>query len=137
MIHVDTITFRSDRMVCDVHLDPGTPTHTTPAFARDICAAFPALPLHTCVNSHGSTLGDCLERTSLPHVLEHLVIDFQVSYDDGIFVGTTEWLDRNTGTARIEVSYRDDVEALRALQQAVSALNGVLGREMDHETEEG
>ena len=137
MISVDAITFRPDRMVCEVHVDPGTPTHTSPTLATAICEAFPTLPHHACVNSQGTTLGDCLGRTSLPHVLEHLVIDYQVSYDDEMFVGTTEWLDRNAGTARIEVSYRDDVVALRALQQAVASLNDLLDRVTDHKTEEG
>lgn len=44
------------------------------------------------------------------------------------YVGTSEWIDEAAGTARIEVSFADDVVALRAFRDAARALNDALAR---------
>ena len=41
-------------------------------------------------------------------------------------VGTSEWIDEAAGLARIDVSFADDQVALRALRDAVAALNDAL-----------
>ena len=45
---------------------------------------------------------------------------------DETFVGTSEWIDEPAGRALIQLSFTDDLIALRALNQAVSALNTLL-----------
>lgn len=45
---------------------------------------------------------------------------------DEIFVGTSEWLDEPAGRALIQLNFTDDLIALRALNQAVAALNTLL-----------
>lgn len=117
------------------------------------------LAYHTCVhgddpaaNPDNPTFGAVIENTSLPHVLEHLIIDEQVRnaetprpnsapvtpsdpaalapspapFTDATFVGTTEWLDEAAGLARVEVNFTDDLVALRALRSALAFLNGIL-----------
>lgn len=113
------------RLVCEVHLAPGVPRLTSPALARRVCARFPDLPRHTCVNGAGPTFAAVIDRTPLPHLLEHLVIDLQTrasAHDDASFVGTSEWIDEAAGTARIQVSFTDDLVALRAFRDATEFL---------------
>ena len=75
-----------------------------------------------------ASLGVVLARTSLPHALEHLVIDLQAANPacaaDATFVGTTEWLSRRDGLARVTVNFIDDLIALGALKDALALLEG-------------
>ena len=41
-------------------------------------------------------------------------------------VGTSEWLDEAAGIARIDVSFADDLVALRAMRDSVAFLNKLL-----------
>lgn len=95
---------------------------------------YPTLPLHSCINSKGPTFGDVAVGTSVPHLLEHLVIAEQVRLveqgtgrvlHDATFVGTTEWCKGGpqAGEAIVEVSFVDDLQALEALSNALEFLN--------------
>ena len=132
-VTVTDIAVRADRLVLAVVLTTATPRETTPELAKALVRAVPSLPAHACVNGHGATFGAVLDDTSIPHVLEHLIIDAQVraaarsgEAGRGAFVGTTCWVDRQAGRARVEVSYADDLVALAAVKQALATLNGVL-----------
>lgn len=155
-LSVEHVTVRTGRLSVLVRVAAGTPRFSSPDLAARLCERFPTLPFHACVNEVGETFGCVMGSTSLPHVLEHLVIDLQVrasasadapngcmdspsasalgagaapSAQSGpanrapAFVGTTEWLDQAAGTARIEVSFADDLVALRALRDAADILN--------------
>lgn len=126
-VRVTDIRVRPDRLVLTVQCAPGVRA-TTPALAKALVAAAPTLPAHACVNECGPTFGAVLGRTSVPHVLEHLIIDAQARAvgEGATFVGTTTWLDEAAGTARVEVSYTDDLMALAAVKRALSLLNGLL-----------
>jgi len=131
-IRITQMTVKADRVVCLIEVAPDVSRYTSPCMARMLVEKVPSLPLHTCKNSRGATFGDCMDHTSLPHVLEHLVIDYQVqnacekqAYDTGLFVGTSEWTDEKRGKARLELSFKDDIEALGAIQQAVHLLNDI------------
>ena len=138
---IERLTVRADRVVCDVVLAPGVPRRTTPELAARVRAAHPHVPRHACVNDEGDTFAAVMDHTSLPHLLEHLVIDFQtraaVRRGDGadagaaldaVFVGTTEWTDEAAGRARIEVSFLDDLVALRAFRDAMAFLGDAMVR---------
>ena len=134
---IERLTVRADRVVCDVVLAPGVPRRTTPELAARVRAAHPHVPRHACVNDEGDTFAAVMDHTSLPHLLEHLVIDFQtraaVRRGDGaaldaVFVGTTEWTDEAAGRARIEVSFLDDLVALRAFRDAIAFLGDAMVR---------
>ncbi len=47
---------------------------------------------------------------------------------DAVFVGTTEWTDEAAGRARIEVSFLDDLVALRAFRDAIAFLGDAMVR---------
>ena len=119
---------RAGRLALRVRVAPDMPRNTDARLARALLADRPHLALHTCVNERGSVFGSVIEHTSLPHVLEHLIIDEQVhdnrSLADSTFVGTTEWLDEAAGLARVEVNFTDDLVALQAMRSALSYLNG-------------
>lgn len=124
---IERLTVRADRLICDVVVNPAVPRSTSPALAARVCAAHPCLPRHACVNDEGDTFAAVIDHTSLPHLLEHLVIDLQTQAappgGDAVFVGTTEWTDEFSGRARIEVSFTDDLVALRAFRDATAFLN--------------
>ncbi|OUO91130.1 hypothetical protein B5F40_04760 [Gordonibacter sp. An230] len=127
---IERLTVRTGRLVCHVALAPDAPRLTSPALAARVCAAFPNLPHHACVNNVGDTFAAVMDCTPLPHLLEHLVVDLQAQAaspsSDDVFVGVTEWTDEEAGRARVEVSFTDDLIALRAFRDAVDFLNAVV-----------
>ena len=147
---IERLVVGEGRIGCDVALAPHVPRTTDLALAARVCAAFPNLPRHACVNDEGDTFAAVMDHTSLPHLLEHLVIDFQTraavrrgdgaeagsaaAYADAgaaldaVFVGTTEWTDEAAGRARIEVSFLDDLVALRAFRDAIAFLGDAMVR---------
>ena len=128
---IERLTVRADRLVCDVALASGAPHRTSPQLMERVCAAYPHVPRHACVNDEGDTFAAVMNGTSLPHLLEHLVIDLQTqaaARRDAVFVGTTEWTDECAGRARIEVSFIDDLVALRAFRDAIAFLNAAVVR---------
>ncbi|WP_080800710.1 cyanophycin synthetase family protein [Arabiibacter massiliensis] len=133
-LSVERLVVRSGRVACDVLVAPGAPRMTTPALAARVRADFPDLPRHACVNEVGDTFAAVMDRTSLPHLLEHLVIDLQTRSAascgqrarDAVYVGTTEWTDEQAGRACVQVSFTDDLIALRAFRDAVDYLNAVV-----------
>lgn len=128
-ISIERMVVRADRLVCDVVVDRCVSRFTTPKLISRVCASFPDIPRHACVNERGDTFSCVMESTSLPHLLEHLVIDLQThaaGTGDAVFVGTTTWTDEGGGQARIEVNFTDDLVALRAFRDAVHFLNGIV-----------
>ena len=126
-VAVERVAVKRDRISVLVRLLPGAPRYVTPQLAREAAAAFPGLADHACVNGVGPRFGDVLVGTSVPHLLEHLVLHAQALCAEtpslAALLGTTEWLDEAEGLARIEVNYADDLAALRALKEALAFLN--------------
>ncbi|NHM16346.1 hypothetical protein GMI69_06695 [Eggerthellaceae bacterium zg-887] len=178
---IERLTVRPDRIVCDLLVSPSAPTTTSPGLVRRVLADYPTLLDHACVNDEGDTFAAVADHTSLPHLVEHLVIDAQVrqaaqaaraagarpgrqaagarpapsaqaaavaeplpsagsvhganrageaappfraaAKKSTMYVGTTEWVDRFAGHAVVEVSYTDDLTALRSFRDAVCAVN--------------
>lgn len=126
LLSVERMEVGEGRLVCDVRLAPHAPRRTTPELAQRAAREFPHLPHHACVNAKGPDFGAVMGDTPLPHLLEHLVIELQTcrSQDETeVFAGTTDWIDEAAGAARIQVSFTDDLMALRAFRDAVEALN--------------
>ena len=125
-IQINTITVRTGRLVCDVSIADERFRRTTPRLAAFAIESFPDLPHHACVNAEGNSFADVVEHTSTAHLLEHVAISLQTRTTDdasATFTGTTEWTDEATGQARIEISFRDDLEALRAFNEATRFVN--------------
>ena len=94
-----------------------------------VCRALPRLPYHTCKNDEGPTFAAVMDHTSIPHVLEHAVIELQAQNavsPTTLFVGTTVWLDESEGRARIEVGFADDLDALRAFRAAIQIIDAAM-----------
>lgn len=103
------------------------PRFTDRALIKKAYDAYATLPVHSCINTKGPTFGDVAIGTSIPHLLEHLVIAEQVrlTRKDATFVGTTNWTEAGTagGEAIVEVSFIDDLQAIEALRNALAFLN--------------
>lgn len=140
LLAVDKLTVYGDRIVANISVDL-TRAYTTPDLVKRVLESFPHLPLHTCINEKGPTFAAVMEHTPIPHLYEHLVVDIlsreqahgaaagKVSalenLKEGLVVGTSEWVDRKAGTARVEVSYADDLVALAAFKEAEEFLNNM------------
>lgn len=131
-ITVSSLTVQPDRLVIEVQLAPDAPRCMNPSLAARLDALRPTLKAHACVNDTGPSFGDVMASTSIPHVLEHLILDEQVRAEDAPatvpFSGITLWLDEAAGQAHIEVSFYDDLTALEAVRAATVCLNGLLRR---------
>ena len=125
-IQVREIIVRTGRIVVEVTIPDARFRYTTPRLAAFAEGQYPDLPHHACVNDVGFTFGDVIESTSVPHLLEHVVISLQVrerAIGDPTFIGTTEWTDEDAGDARIEFGFQDDLVALRAFNEATRFVN--------------
>ena len=147
-IRVERMEVRRGHRVCRVAFG-AAPRVTSPQLMSRVLAAVPTLAQHACVNECGTTFAAVMDCTPLPHLLEHLVVDLQVRAETGQWctlpgaaaeapppmagatrdhpiVGTSEWLDETAGIARIDVSFADDLVALRAMRDSVAFLNKLL-----------
>lgn len=125
-IAVRDITVQTGRIACTVVIAQEQFRYSSPKLAAFLADQFPDLPHHACVNDEGKTFGDVMEKTSVPHMLEHVVISIQARNDAKTskpFIGTTEWVEELAGEALVTVSFRDDLEALRAFNEATRFLN--------------
>ena len=125
-VQVKTITVQTGRLVCDVVVSDAQHRYTTPRLAAFAQGHYPDLPYHACVNDAGPLFGDAIEHTSTPHLLEHIAISEQTraaEAPEDRFFGTTEWTDEAAGEARVTISFRDDLEALRAFNNAARFVN--------------
>ena len=126
---VERVAIERDRMALLVRVAGGPAAHLSPEAAVRLLQARPRLARHACVNAQGEPFGAILDRTSLPHILEHLIIDFQAELADrsaATFVGTTDWLNEREGLARVEVNFTDDLIALAALKAACALMEGMV-----------
>lgn len=126
---VERVAIERDRMALLVRVPGGAAAHLSPEAAACLLRERPRLARHACLNAQGEPFGSILHRTSLPHVLEHLIIDFQAEFNDrsaATFVGTTEWLNEREGLARVEVNFTDDLIALAALKAARALMEGMV-----------
>lgn len=138
---IERLTVCEGRVRGDVRIADSQFRYASPQLMEKLLAQHPDLPDHTCVNDHGRTFAAVMNVTSIPHVLEHLVIDLQArahAQDGGAcidsadeaseptFVGTTEWVDEARGKARVEVSFTDDLVVLRAFRDASAILNDAM-----------
>lgn len=136
-IVVEHLTVLPDRLEARVRIvDPRYRT-TTPKLIERIVEQFPTLPYHTCRNEFGPTFGAVMEKTSVPHLLEHVVIDIQthehaqsVSRKTGdekvVFTGTTQWSADDPDVAIVRVSFLDDLIALSAFKKALNSIEQAL-----------
>lgn len=86
---IEKLTVKPTRIVCDLRVvdergvrtsltasDPCTQTNSQ--LINALLVRYPTLLHHACVNDEGDTFAAVADHTSLPHLLEHLVIALQV-----------------------------------------------------------
>lgn len=131
-ISATKIVVQDGRLACEVAIPDPARRYCTPRLANRARTAFPDIVKHACVNGVSDKFVAVMDSTSVPHLLEHLMIDIQVHDDraeaDASFVGATEWLDESAGTALVQVSFTDDFCALQALNKSLDFLNAELSR---------
>ena len=128
-IAVERIRVEGDRIVFAVRVRAPHAHRTSPALAARALERRPDLARHACVNARGSTFGAVMDDTPLPHLLEHVAIDFLVEESDeaaATYVGTSRWTDERRGAARVELSMDDDLATLRAFKRALSFVNDLV-----------
>lgn len=130
-IALERLSVLPDRIEAEVRvLDPAYRT-TSPELIAQVLVRFPTVRYHACRNETGPTFSAVMENTSLPHLLEHLVIDIQTrahaeredEATDPVFTGTTQWSATMSDVAIVRVSFYDDLIALRAFKQALHFIN--------------
>lgn len=126
LVAVEHIEVCADRVSFDVRVTDPQRHRTTAEIAARVLQVRPDLARHACVNPKGRFFGDVIDDTPLPHLLEHLVIDFLVeaSSDSRVtYLGQSRWTDERAGRARIDVSMTDDLAVLRAFRAALALLD--------------
>lgn len=137
MIAIERLVVLPDRIEAHVRVSDGARCKTTPALASKVREAFPMLPFHACRNEKGPTFSAVIDDTSLPHLLEHLVIDIQthdlaqkdledLDPNKAVFAGTTQWSAEDDDVAIVRVSFLDDLIALDAFKKAIHFINTTL-----------
>lgn len=135
----DRLTVLPDRIEALVRINDPKARTTSPSLIEAILAQYPTLPLHACRNDAGPTFGAVMNQTSVPHLLEHLVIDIQTRQlaqdpaaqsleESTVFTGTTQWSADDPNLAIVRVSFRDDLVALSALKKALHLINQIIDR---------
>ncbi len=128
-IAIESLRVRPGRIELTVKVASQRYANTTPQLIERCLQHAPTLGMHACRNGVGPTFGAVMNSTSVPHLLEHLMVDAQTRAAQSpqrVFTGTTQWSAESPLVANIAVSYEDDLAALRALKESMAFLNGAL-----------
>ncbi len=128
-IAIESLRVRPGRIELTVKVASQRYANTTPQLIERCLQHAPTLGMHACRNGVGPTFGAVMNSTSVPHLLEHLMVDAQTRAAQSpqrVFAGTTQWSAESPLVANIAVSYEDDLAALRALKESMAFLNGAL-----------
>lgn len=126
---IEHIQVRPDRMEVTIRVRSEQFAYTNNRIIEEVLSHFPSLGMHTCRNHKGRLFADVMNHTSVPHLLEHMVVDGQTrraQKEDRIFTGTTQWSREDPLVALVVFSYEDDLVALEVLNQCVALLNAIL-----------
>ena len=131
-LRVLRVRVRPDRVEVEAAVAAERYAQTDTALVQACLKRVPTLGQHACRNSKGPVFAAVMERTSTPHLLEHLIIDAQTrAAKDAsrVFTGTTQWSAESALVANIALSYEDDLVALDALKRSLEFLNAELVRQ--------
>lgn len=131
-LRIDSIDIFPREAHVRVSLWPALPNVVSPACAHYILERYPQLANHACFSGGAHVFGQVIRGTSLPHVLEHLVIHEQLLQGASALhtakrlVGCTTWTDDEHSRALIRVMFYDDLVFLRALRTQTAFLNSAV-----------
>lgn len=120
------VRVRPDRIEITVRVAGERYRDTDAALVERCLVRAPSLGMHACRNQEGPLFSAVMDHTSVPHLLEHLIVDAEArsARDDArVFTGTTQWSAHDVDVALVSVSFEDDLAALRALDAALAGLN--------------
>ncbi len=134
LLKLKKITVLPDRLELIVCVRDPESRLVTARMADACLKAYPELSYHPCKNAEGPLFGDVLCTTSVPHLLEHLVITLQVRHDakEGLpaftYLGSTQWVEGGPAvalptTAKVSLRFRNDAVALSCVKEALAFLN--------------
>lgn len=123
-IEITNIVVKKFRIICIVKLN--SQKYSNEEIKSSLLKLMPNLAVHKCKNFSGNNFETVMSSTSLAHILEHMIIDIQSKHTDEVLLGTTEWIDKDTGLAKIELNYTDDLVCLSAIQEAQMLLNNIM-----------
>ena len=126
---IEHIQVRPDRMEVTIRVRSEQFAYTNNRIIEEVLSHFPSLGMHACRNHKWRLFADVMNHTSVPHLLEHMVVDGQTrraQKEDRIFTGTTQWSREDPLVALVAFSYEDDLVALEVLNQCVVLLNTIL-----------
>ena len=126
---IESVRVRPGRIELSVRVANRRYASTTPQLIEYCLQKVPTLGMHACRNSVGPTFAHVMRNTSVPHLLEHLIVDAQtrVANDPArVFAGTTQWSAEDSLMATVTVSYEDDLAALRSVKESLAFLNRAL-----------
>ena len=121
LVDVTNITVKKYRLICIVQVDGEK--YSNQQLSKKVLDKLPNLKLHKCKNSQGKKFSEVMDSTSVPHLFEHMVIDIQSCDSSKALFGTSQWIDKEKGIAKVELSYEDDVKCLNAIKKAAEILN--------------
>ena len=124
---INKIKILNGKAVCDISVDSAR-CFTNAKFASCITKIRPKLVKHSCMNEGSDFFGDVISNTGMHHLLEHLIIDFQVSANPSStykFAGNSYWVDKDQGLAQVSVNFYDDLIVLKAIQDAKNLINKI------------
>lgn len=125
-VAVEHVRVRPDRIEVTVRVAGPRYRDTDADLIARCLMRSPTLGMHACRNSKGPLFSAVMDRTSVPHLLEHLIVDAEArsARDEArVFTGTTQWSAHDADVALVSVSFEDDLTALRALDTALAGLN--------------
>lgn len=131
------IQVRPDRMEVTIRVRSEQFAYTNNRIIEEVLSHFPSLGMHACRNHKGRLFADVMCHTSVPHLLEHMVVDGQTrraQKEDRIFTGTTQWSREDPLVALVVFSYEDDLVALEVLNHCVTLLNTILLASIEADT---
>lgn len=130
-ISVKSINVKKFRIVCIVEV-ANNYLYSNDKIKDKLLKICPTLLYHKCKNSHNNNFIDELGSTMLPHVFEHLIIDLQIKELSNKTItcnqqilGTSQWINKDNGLAKVELSYVDDLLALKAIKEAQEIINSL------------
>lgn len=126
---VEHIRVRPDRIETRIRVLAEEYAYTNKALMNQVLRSYPSLGMHACRNHKGRFFADVMEHTSVPHLLEHMVVDGQTRRakdEQRVFTGATQWSVEDSLVAQVTFSYEDDLVALEVLNDCVTFLNKLL-----------
>lgn len=147
-IELVNITFEKDRVQIVVQTNGQLTSAERCRFTELLFENYSDIAGHSCRNSKGPTFGDCIKSTSIPHILEHVILSElketstpcrhdpstplrsaqddvrDVSASSKVFLGKTTKVSEEV--AKIELNYYDDILTLQAITRATAVMNDLL-----------